>query len=133
MMKTISAAIFKTTKMLFVVADSRIPTESSTESPRTNSAATMSYCECSRSYEPGSHQGPCSASVEVCAHAGSAIPNDFPTSWIAAENCCATGAALIPYSKINANPMIQANSFPSVAYAKVYALPATGTIAPSSA
>ena len=37
------------------------------------------------------------------------------TSWIAAENCWATGAALIPYSKINAKPMIQAKSLPIVA------------------
>ena len=71
--------------------------------------------------------------MEVCAQAGSTKPTFLSTSWIAAENCCATGAALIPYSKMSAKPMIQANSLPIVAYAYVYALPATGTIAPSSA
>ncbi len=70
---------------------------------------------------------------DCCAQAGSAMPIVFSTSCSAAENCCATGAALMPYSKISAKPMIHAKSFPIVAYAYVYALPATGTIAPSSA
>ncbi len=132
-MNTISAEILSTTKMLLVVADSRMPIESSTESASTNSAATTSYCECARSYAPSCHQAPLMTRCDVCAQSGSAIPIVLSTSCIAAENCCATGAALIPYSKISAKPMIHANSLPIVAYAYVYALPATGTIAPSSA
>lgn len=49
MMKTISAEIFSTTKMLFVVADSRMPIDNSTLKPSTNSAATTSHCECAKS------------------------------------------------------------------------------------
>ncbi len=70
---------------------------------------------------------------DCCAHAGNAKPIVLKTSCSDAENCCATGAALMPYSKISAKPMIHAKSLPIVAYAYVYALPATGTIAPSSA
>ncbi len=48
-MKTINAEIFSTTKTLLVVADSRIPIESSTLSNRTKSAPTTSNCEWARS------------------------------------------------------------------------------------
>ena len=37
------------------------------------------------------------------------------------------------YSSIRSQPMIQANSSPSVAYAYVYALPATGIMLANSA
>ena len=115
MMNTISAEIFSTTKMLFVVADSRMPIDKSTLSPRTNSAAMTSHCEAARSYVLSCHHAPWITRFDVCAHVGSAKPTPFKTSWIAAENCCATGAALMPYSKISAKPMIQANSLPIVA------------------
>ncbi len=115
MTNTTSAEIFSTTKMLFVVADSRIPIESSTESPSTKSAPTTSHCEWARSYDAGCHHGPWITRLEVWAQAGTATPMSCSTSCIAAENCWATGAALIPYSKISAKPMIQAKSLPSVA------------------
>ena len=45
----------------------------------------------------------------------------------------ATVDVLKAYSRIKSQPMIQAASSPTVAYAYVYALPATGTIAANSA
>ncbi len=54
---------------------------------------------------------------DCCAQNGNTKPIDFMTSCSDAENCCATGAALIPYSKISAKPMIHAKSLPMVAYA----------------
>ncbi len=79
------------------------------------------------------HHGPWKTKCDVRAQMrhGDAGAASAPCS--ADENCCATGAALMPYSKSSAKPMIHATSCPSVAYAYVYALPAIGTIAPSSA
>src|SRR5690606_33082371 len=44
-----------------------------------------------------------------------------------------TAAAPTMNSRIRSHPMIQATSSPSVAYEKVYALPATGTVEANSA
>src|SRR5438270_3898600 len=118
-MKTTSAEIFSTTKMLLVVAVSRMPIASSTLNNNTKTALTTSNCECAISQFCGSHHDPWMTSADCCAQAGSATPKDLSTSCTAAENCCATGAADMPYSKISANPMIQAKSFPIVAYAYV--------------
>ena len=114
-MKTASAEIFSTTKMLFAVADSRMPIESSVESTSTKIAATTSYCEWAKSIRFSSHQFPFITRFEVCAHAGRERPNVLAASWMAAENCWATGAALMPYSNRSANPMIHAATLPSVA------------------
>ena len=119
--------------MLLALADSRMPIESSVESTSTKTAAVTSHCECAKSILSSRHQASVITRFEVCAQLGSASPVERSASWTAAENCCATGAAEIPYSKRSAKPMIQAVSLPSVAYAYVYALPAMGTIEPSSA
>src|SRR5580692_934498 len=78
--KTTSAEIFKTTKMLFAVADSRMPIESSTLSPITNTAPTTSNCECMTSQLPGFHHGPLRIKLDCCAQLGSASPTLLKTS-----------------------------------------------------
>ena len=57
-MKTMSAEIFNTTKVLFTMAVSRMPTESRTLNPITKKAATKSYWECRISQLDGSHHAP---------------------------------------------------------------------------
>src|SRR5271166_4595140 len=95
-MNTNNAPIFSTTKKLFVEADSRMPIESNTESAMTKRAAKRSHCECATSQLENAHHGPLIMRLEVCAQYGKATPTLLPTSCKAAENCCATGAALIP-------------------------------------
>src|SRR5579884_240788 len=73
-MKTSSADIFNTTKTLFVVADSRMPIESTALSARTKIAAMTSYCECVKSQLVGIHHEPWSARLDCCAQIGIETP-----------------------------------------------------------
>ena len=78
MTKTISAEILSTTKTLLAVADSRMPTESSTLSPMTKSAATTSHCECARSQlDGGSTTRRERCRLDCCAQSGSDSPTLF--------------------------------------------------------
>src|SRR6478752_7067237 len=64
---------------------------------------------------------------------GKCSPNFAMTLWKYPDQPFATVAAPSAYSRIKSQPMIQAKSSPSVAYAYVYAEPATGAIDANSA
>src|SRR5579872_2056980 len=101
---------------LFVEDDSLMPIASRIEIARTIANAKMSMLE------------PPDERCAVRAQTGSVIPNPPRTFCAYDDHDDATGAALIPYSRIRSQPMIHATISPSVAYAYVYALPATGTM-----
>src|SRR5207248_2181999 len=69
----------------------------------------------------------------ICIVAGKTMPTFARTFWKYPDQPVATVALPTAYSSTRSQPMIQANSSPSVAYAYVYAEPATGTIDANSA
>src|SRR5579863_1460179 len=117
---TTIAPICSHTIALFVEDDSLIPIASRIEMTTTIANARTSMLE------------PPDERCAVRAHSGSVMPNPPSTFCAYEDHDDATGAALIPYSRIRSQPMIHATISPSVAYAYVYALPATGTMHASS-
>ena len=74
------------------------------------------------------------SSGDVAIASGSAKPNVLSRNSLRLPpQPTATAATETPYSRIRSQPMIQATSSPSVAYAYVYALPETGMDDASSA
>src|SRR6185312_10702371 len=108
-MNTISAATLMTTKALFEVAVSLMPTTKSAVSTRMKTAPTASTVVLAGSNAHKAHHGPTCSQCAVWSHAGSVTPQ----SWCAAtctdaENADATGAALTAYSRMRSHPMIHA-------------------------
>jgi len=113
---------------VFADDDSRIPIASSAVIARMIAIAKRSICECARSIPPCDH-----TTFATLPQAGSEKPKLARNVCTYPDHAAAVGATLMPYSRIRSQPMIQATNSPSVAYAYVYALPAIGTIAASSA
>src|SRR5271168_2550651 len=111
MTNTASAAIFTTTKALLLVAASLMPMTSNAESARMKSAPITSTVVFQGSKLQNAHHGPLCSQCAVCAQAGSATCHSALAALCTEdENAAATGAALMPYSRMRSQPMIHATS-----------------------
>src|SRR5687768_12190183 len=113
-MNIASTASLMTTMIVLVRADSLTPITSSAVMTRTTSAA-------------GRVKG------AVVIPVGRTMPTSASSDTAVAPQPSATVEDASEYSRIRSHPMIQATSSPSVAYAYVYADPATGIMLASSA
>src|SRR5436190_21229344 len=113
-MDTIRTIVLMATSSVLVSADSLMPITSSVVTRSTMTAAGM-------------------LSGGAVIAAGIAMPAPFIRLTKYPDQPTATVDVLSAYSRMRSHPMIHANSSPAVAYAYVYALPATGTIDANSA
>src|SRR5690242_9545857 len=112
-MNTRMTVTFRTTMMLLTLADSRIPRI------RINDTTTTIAT-------PGRLMRPAPWNGDVATLRGNVTPSVSSSAINVCDQLIATVAAPTAYSRMRSHPMIHAHSSPKLAYAYVYALPATG-------